>query len=100
MQLCVKEKFLYNVFAHDTRKEPICMVYTDSRFSNINFNGGNLSSDGGSILLLEYIERTGLKDQLAQIPFFDNRRLPLYSNSEIAYQMIARNLLGYFNQCD
>ena len=76
------------------------MLNTDSRFCNINFNGGNLSSDGGAILLLEYLEKIHLKDLLLQIPFFEDRTSPVFTNHELAYQMIVRNLLGYFNQSD
>lgn len=76
------------------------MLPTDSRFCNIDFNGGNLSSDGGSILILEYLNRCGLKDQLSSIPFYEDRHLPFYSNHEIAFQLIAKNMLGYFNESD
>lgn len=76
------------------------MLNANSRFGNINFNGGYLSSDGGAILLFEFIERFGLKKLLAMIPFFDDRNHPLYSNADIAYQMICRTLLGYFRQAD
>lgn len=76
------------------------MLNADSRFCNINFNGGNLSSDGGGILIMEYLERTALKDRLRTIPFYDDRHMPVYGNAEIAYQMIAANMLGYFNQND
>lgn len=76
------------------------MLYADSRFGNIDFNGGNLSNDGGAILLLEYLEKISVKDKLLQIPFYEDRNSPVFSNHELAYQMIVRNLLGYFNQSD
>lgn len=69
-------------------------------FDNINFNGGNLSSDGGSILLLHFMSKIRLADQLSEIPFYDLRDLPVYSNTDILYQLISRTLLGYFNQAD
>ena len=69
-------------------------------FDNINFNGGNLSSDGGAILLLQYLYQINLLDKLKGIPFNDQRQLPKYSNTNILSQLIAKNLLGYFNQDD
>ena len=32
------------------------MIQTNSLFDKINFNGGNLSSDGGSILLSQFLK--------------------------------------------
>ena len=69
-------------------------------FDNIDFKGGNLSSDGGAILLLQYLHRIHLRDKICQIPFNDHRVLPAYSNTDILSQLIAKNLLGYFNQAD
>lgn len=69
-------------------------------FDNINFNGGNLSSDGGAILLLHFISKIKLAERLSEIPFIDTRNQPLYSNNDILYQLISRTLLGYFNQSD
>ena len=69
-------------------------------FDKINFNGGNLSSDGGSILLLQFLHNTSLSDKLSDIPFNDNRKRPVYSNADILYQLISRVLLGYFRQDD
>ena len=37
------------------------MIQTNSIFDKINFNGGNLSSDGGSILLSQFLEKINLK---------------------------------------
>lgn len=67
-------------------------------FCNINFNGGNLSSDGGAILLLSYLERYSLFSFLKDLSFFDTRKNPEYSNYNIIKQIIYRNFLGYFNQ--
>ena len=33
------------------------MIQTNSLFDKINFNGGNLSSDGGSILLSQFLKK-------------------------------------------
>lgn len=69
-------------------------------FDNIDFNGGNLSSDGGSILMLQFFRNIGIQSKLKTIPYEDHRSLPLYSNHEIQSQLICRSMLGYFNQAD
>ena len=33
------------------------MLEKTPQFANINFNGGNLSSDGGTILLLHFLSK-------------------------------------------
>lgn len=76
------------------------MLNSLPKFDNIDFKGGNLSSDGGSILLLHFLNKMNITDQLRKIPFNDQRSLPVYSNSEIMSQLITRTLLGYFNQAD
>ena len=76
------------------------MIQTNSFFDKINFNGGNLSSDGGSILLTEFLEKLDLKELLKSIPFVDSRHLPVYSNTNILYQQIIKCLLGYHDQSD
>ena len=74
------------------------MIQSIFNFDNINFNGGNISCDGGSILLLSFLKKYNLLSSLDDIPFNDTRRLPKYSNSDIVTQIVLRNLLGYFNQ--
>ena len=50
------------------------MIQTNSLFDKINFNGGNLSSDGGSILLSQFLKKINLKKLLDSIPFVDLRQ--------------------------
>lgn len=76
------------------------MIQTNSIFDKINFNGGNLSSDGGSILLSQFLEKINLKKLLDSIPFVDFRHLPVYSNTNILFQQIIKCLLGYNDQSD
>ena len=76
------------------------MVINTPVFDKINFNGGSLSSDGGAILLMQFLSQIRLYDRLASIPFNDHRHLPVYTNQDILYQLICRTLLGYFNQAD
>ena len=76
------------------------MIQTNSLFDKINFNGGNLSSDGGSILLSQFLKKINLKKLLDSIPFVDLRHLPVYSNTNILFQQIIKCLLGYNDQSD
>ncbi len=76
------------------------MIQSIFNFDNINFNSGNISCDGGSILLLSFLKKYNLLSSLDSISFNDTRRLPKYSNSNIASQIVLRNLLDYFNQAD
>ena len=65
---------------------------------NINFNGGNISSEGGIILLLEYIRNRHFMSYIKKLPFNDHRKLITHSNSSIIYQMLIRTFLGYYAQ--
>lgn len=76
------------------------MIQTNSIFDKINFNGGNLSSDGGSILLSQFLEKMNLRKLLDSIPFVDLRHLPVYSNTNILFQQIIKCLMGYNDQSD
>lgn len=76
------------------------MIHSNSNFDNINFNGGNLSSDGGHILIHQFLKQIGLKSLLKGIPFCDSRRFPVYSNISILIQLIIRCILGYNSQSD
>jgi len=55
---------------------------------NINFNGGNLSSDGGSILLLSFLNKFAHFNFINQLPFNDLRRNPEFSNTNILKLML------------
>ena len=54
------------------------MIHSNSIFDNINFNGGQLSSDGGSILLSQFLKQIHLDSILKDISFWDFRTLPVY----------------------
>jgi len=76
------------------------MLTAGPNFNNIDFKGGNLSSDGGAILLLHFLQKMNVEEKFNKIPFDDRRFMPLYSNSDILSQLVTRTLLGYFNQTD
>lgn len=66
-------------------------------FCNINFNGGNLFSDDGAILLLSYLNKFSHFDFIKNLFFYDLRKKPEFSNTSIFKQLIIRNFLGYLN---
>ena len=74
------------------------MIHNITQFDNYDFNGGSLSSDGGSILLIRFIQKNHLLDSFDSLPFFDIRKTFIHSNESILSQLIIRNLLGYFSQ--
>ena len=74
------------------------MIHNITQFDNYDFNGGSLSSDGGSILLIRFIQKNHLLDSFDSLPFFDIRKTFIHSNERILSQLIIRNLLGYFSQ--
>ena len=43
------------------------MIQSIFNFDNINFNGGNISCDGGSILLLSFLKKYNLLSSLDDI---------------------------------
>ncbi len=76
------------------------MLNAVPNFNNIDFKGGNLSSDGGAVLLLHFLQKMNIEEKFNKIPFDDRRFMPLYSNSDILSQLVTRTLFGYFNQSD
>lgn len=85
---------------HTQKKGTMYMIHSIFQFDNINFNGGNLSSDGGSLLMFSYISNHHFFNSLSGISFSDARRYFRHSNSGILTQLIERSLLGYFRQSD
>ena len=92
-------RFLYNIVDKNLyRKESHYYDTKITQFDNYNFDGGNLSSDGGFILLSQFIQKNHLLDFLNSLPFFDSRKTFIHSNDNILTQIISRNLMGYFSQ--
>ncbi len=69
---------------------------------NISFNGGNLSSDTGAILPLDFITSNSLLQPFADLPFSDERQSCKGRNSNFSLmsQQIFKYLLGYSSQAD
>lgn len=65
-----------------------------SDFNKFNYNAGNLSSVSGYLPLFNYVQSTGLLQDLESIPFDDNRKNPLYSNYDIMLSKLTFNLTG------
>lgn len=76
------------------------MIHNDSVLRNCKFNAGNLSSDGGAVLLYKFLQKAGYFDLLKIIPFCENRSGHKYSNTKITLQMLISFLLGYFTQSE
>ena len=53
------------------------MLDAQTIFDKIDFNGGNLSSDGGAILLLQFLKKLKLENELNSIYFNDSRHLQI-----------------------
>ena len=70
--------------------------------SNISFNGGNLSSDTGAILPLDFIHSNSLLNPYSSLPFSDGRGScsERNSNSSLMAQQVFKYILGYFAQAD
>lgn len=69
---------------------------------NISFNGGNLSSDSGAILPLDFILSNSLLEPYSSLPFSDDRGScrKRNSNFSLLVQQVFKYILGYFTQAD
>ena len=69
---------------------------------NISFNGGNLSSDSGAILPLDFILSNSLLEPYSSLPFSDGRGSCSQRNSNFSLlaQQVFKYILGYFTQAD
>ena len=69
---------------------------------NISFNGGDLSSDTGAILPLDFINSNSLLQPYADLPFSDERQSchQRNSNFSLMVQQVFKYLLGYSSQAD
>lgn len=76
------------------------MLSKHPTFDKTDFNGGNLSSDGGAIIPMAYFSSCNAFSEFSQICFKDNRKNYTFSNADILEQMVIRNFLGYHNQAD
>ncbi len=69
---------------------------------NISFNGGDLSSDTGAILPLDFINSNSLLQPYADLPFSDERQSCKGRNSNFSLltQQVFKYILGYSSQAD
>ena len=63
---------------------------------NVNFNGGNLSSDAGLLLLHEFIDKLGLKQLLKNYFKTNDKANRQHLDNEILLQKIYQICAGYF----
>ena len=69
---------------------------------NISFNGGDLSSDTGAMLLLDFLFFNKLLMDYSDLPYSDERKTHLDHNSNFSLltQQVVKYLLGYNTQAD
>lgn len=70
------------------------MLPTISDFHNHDFNAGNLTSDGGLLLLTTFIEKTGAAIFFKNLPFNDNRLNPSVTNEDILFSRMISVFVG------
>lgn len=78
------------------------MINENSVLSNIKFNAGNLTSDGGAVLMSSFIENMRYLDTLGDIEpeMNDSRKNATYSNTDLIRQLLSFYVMGYFRQSD
>ena len=64
----------------------------------ITFDGGDLSSDGGLLLLKEFLYKFGVPELLNRVLMpKDLRRSPIHRNGDLLLQAILQIIAGYFS---
>jgi hypothetical protein len=66
----------------------------------INFNGGDLSSDSGLLLIKEFAHKFGFNKHIGQFKTDENDILRRHKDRENLSQLIYQILAGYFNDND
>ena len=62
----------------------------------VNFDGGDLTSDGGLLLYKEFDEKIGFSDIIKKyLNVLDNAKFRIHSNVDIALQKIYQHIAGY-----
>ena len=92
---------------HNTKQKEKLFMYSLSELRSesnsmikINFNGGDLSSDAGLLLLKEFVCKIGL-DQLIKDHFQTNdKTIRFHKDNENLLQKIYQQLAGYFTDDD
>ena len=64
-----------------------------------NFNGGELTSDSGMIIIEEFVNQIGLRETLERLFIIQNDTANRkHTNSSICFQLILLMVAGYHNQ--
>ena len=72
----------------------------NNRKIKINFDGGNLSSDSGMLLIHEFAKKLGLEDILKQDFSTNDNTVRKHTDSKNAIQKIYQLISGYFQDDD
>ena len=71
-----------------------------NRKIKINFNGGDLSSDSGMLLIHEFAQKLGLEQLLEQDFSTNDDKIRKHTDSKNAIQKIYQLIAGYFQDDD
>ena len=66
-----------------------------SAFLNYNHNGGVLSSEGGLLLIHDFLKSIQFDAALEKIRFHDERKFHLYTNGDLLKQLMYQIIAGY-----
>ena len=76
------------------------LTLNSNRKVKINFDGGNLSSDSGMLLIHEFATKLGLEAVLQQDFSTEEYRIRKHTDSKNAMQKIYQLIAGYFQDDD
>ena len=76
------------------------LALNSNRQIKINFDGGNLSSDSGMLLIHEFAMKLGLEDILKQDFSTNDNKVRKHTDSKNAMQKIYQLIAGYFQDDD
>ncbi len=71
-----------------------------NKYLKINFDGGELSSDAGLLLIKEFICKIGLDTLIEQYFQTDDKTIRIHKDKENLFQKIYQQLAGYFADND
>ena len=64
-----------------------------------NFDGGDMSSDAGMLLIKEFSEKIGLLPLLEEFKTNDDASFRIHTDAKILFQLACQIIAGYFEDC-
>ena len=71
-------------------------AFTFKSFCDVDFSGGDLSSNCGMLFMGEFINKIGLLEYVKENFRTDRRTYREHSDDSILLQLIYQNIAGYF----